>query len=424
MNYFSNPVGRMAMIGLLVAWLTACGGGGGGGPSTASTAPAPVTAPTSPSTANNVLNVKVDAGLTGNSVNLMFASVTICLPGSTSQCQTIDHIMVDTGSTGLRLLSSALSPLMALNRRTGTGGLPLLNCVQFIDNSYAWGPVAMADVGLGGKTATNVPIHVMADPAYSSLSGPCSSGGTATPIDTVAALGANGILGLGFFKEDCGPACAANAANGVYFTCTSASCTATTGAAVSQSKQIKNPIPLFASDNNGMSVDLPAVPTAGATSLSGSLIFGLGTQANNQSVPGAVLTTNANGYISTQLAGKTLASSFIDSGSNGLYFDASTIPLCTGSRAGSGFYCPDSVMPMTATLVGANAVTAPVSFSISNASALISGPSWLAALPSLAGPIGSRDVFDWGLPFFYGRRVSMGIEAQASHLGMGPFYAF
>jgi hypothetical protein len=32
--------------------------------------------------------------------------------------------------------------------------------------------------------------------------------------------------------------------------------------------------------------------------------------------------------------------------------------------------------------------------------------------------------FDWGLPFFYGRRVFIGIDGQASSLGTGPFYAF
>jgi hypothetical protein len=414
MTYFNN-ICRIVLIGLLATWLTACGGGGG-------EAPVVAAAPRLPS-ANNVLSVSVNSGLMGNSVNLMYASVTICLPGSTTQCQTVDNIMVDTGSTGLRLLSSALSPSINLDRRLGAGGLPLLNCVQFIDHSYAWGPVALADVTLGGKTASHVPIQLIADAPYSRLDTPCSSSGTATALDTTATLGANGILGLGLLKEDCGAACAVNAANGVYFICTNENCTATTGTTVSQSTQIKNPITLFASDNNGLSVDLPAVPNTGTTGLSGVVIFGIGTQANNQRVPSTVLTTNANGYITTLLAGKSLMSSFIDSGSNGLYFDSRTIPLCTGSRAGPGFYCPNNDLSMMATLVGANAVTAPIAFSISNASALLNSP-WRAALPTLSGPIGSQDVFDWGLPFFYGRHVFIGIEQQTSHLGTGPFYAF
>ena len=32
--------------------------------------------------------------------------------------------------------------------------------------------------------------------------------------------------------------------------------------------------------------------------------------------------------------------------------------------------------------------------------------------------------FDWGLPFFFGRRVFTAIEAQATPAGNGPYFAF
>src|SRR5450830_969650 len=237
----------------------------------------------------------------------------------------------------------------------------------------------------------------------------------------MATLGANGIIGLGLLKEDCGSACAAHVGNGFYFTCTDASCIATVGTTASTTKQVKNPVPLFASDNNGVLIDLPAVSSAGASSLSGSLIFGIGTQSNNQFTSGAVLTTSSSGYITTVLAGQSLSTSFIDTGSNGLFFDSSTIPNCVGSNA--GFYCPSSRTTLSATVLGANGSSSPVSFSIDNASALFAGGS-NAVLPTLSGPIGDAHTFDWGLPFFYGRRVFSGIEGQASSLGTGPFYAF
>ncbi|WP_232834708.1 DUF3443 domain-containing protein [Rhodoferax ferrireducens] len=403
--------------------VTACGGGGGGSaPEVTSAAGLPtLNIPPSQLGASNVLPVTVDAGPanTGYNVNRLYTDVTICQPGSSTQCQTIHHVLVDTGSTGLRLLSSAMAPALNLNRQTVSAGLPLLNCAQFVDNTFAWGPVATADIWLAGKTAANVPIQIIADQAYNSQAAACSVGGSA--ITTAAVLGANGIIGLGLFKEDCGSGCAAITNNGFYYTCTDATCAAISGVKISKDQQVKNPVALFATDNNGVLIDLPAVSAAGASTLSGSLVFGISTQSNNQFTSGAILTTSASGYITTVLAGQSLSTSFIDTGSNGLYFDSSTIPRCTGSSA--GFYCPTSLTTLSATLRGANTVAAPVSFSVDNASAMFVGGT-KTVLPTLAGNIGDSNTFDWGLPFFYGRRVFIGIEGQSSTLGTGPLYAF
>ena len=394
--------------------LAACGGGGDassdGGGIVAAPVPGPVGA--------NVLRVSVDSGPTGNSVNRLYASVTICQPGSSTLCQTIDRVLVDTGSTGLRLLSSVMAPGLNLNRLTGNSGLPLLNCAQFVDNTFAWGPVAVADILLGGKRAASVPIQVIADPAFNRLASACSSGDVLT---SPATLDANGILGLGLYKEDCGASCATSAGNGFYHTCTSAACFSTVRSVASIAKQLKNPVPLFATDNNGFLVDLPAVSLAGASSLEGSVIFGIATQPNNRFTPGSVLTTNG-GNITTVLGGKALDTSFIDTGSNGLYFDTSLLPVCSGS-GGSGFYCPAALTTFSATMVGANGVSVPVAFSVNNALASFSSGT-LAVIPTLAGNIFDARTFDWGLPFFYGRRVFTGIEGQSSALGTGPFYAF
>ncbi len=395
-----------AFAALSLTLVAACGGGGG------ESAPAPV-----PQAASNVMRVTVDSGPTGNNVNRLYATVTICAPGSTTQCQTIDHVLVDTGSTGLRLLSSVVSPALSLGRVTGTSGFPLLNCAQFVDNTFAWGPVAVADVVLGSKSASSVPIQIISDPAFNRLSAVCSSGDV---ITSPANLGANGILGLGLFKEDCGPRCAATAVNGFYYTCGNASCTTAVRSVASLAKQLKNPVPLFASDNNGMLIDLPAVNMAGASSLTGSLVFGIGTQPNNQPGSVAILTTNS-GNITTLFAGKSLDTSFLDTGSNGLYFDSVTIPACVG--AGAGFYCPASLTSLSATMVGANGVSIPVAFSINNALASLSSGTQ-AVIPTLSGNISDARTFDWGLPFFLGRRVFSGIEGQSSTLGAGPFYAF
>lgn len=402
---------------MMAAALTACGGGGGGGGGVGGggpdeAAPAPV--------GNNVLAVSVGAGPanSGYNVNRLYTTVTVCHPGSRTRCQTIDHVLVDTGSTGLRVFASAVNTL-GLNLLTGSGGFTLLNCAQFVDGTYSWGPVASADIVLGSKAAAGVPIQVMADPAFDRASGNCSGGGD--PITTPADVGGNGIIGLGLFKQDCGEACVDRATNGFYYTCTDATCSNTIESTASIAKQVKSPVPLFAADNNGVVLELPAVSTAGAASLNGKLIFGIGTQSNNQLTSESVLNTNSQGNITTRIEGRSMSASFIDSGSNGLYFDAaSAIPTCVGAR---GFYCPADALNLSATLVGANAVSRAVSFTVDNALSMFTAP-YPPVLPSLAGPFNNTNAFDWGLPFFYGRRVFIGIEGQPSKVGNGPFYAF
>lgn len=412
---FNNFLGRVAALALLVTLVAACGGGGG-------TTPTPMI-PTSPPVLNNVIEVTVDAGPAdwGSNVNRLYLTVTLCVPGSRTQCQTIDHVLVDTGSSGLRILSSVITPGLDrnLNRVTGASGSVLLNCAQFVDNTFAWGPMATADIVLGDKFAAAVPIQIIADPAFDQPASACATGGTA--ISTTALLGANGILGLGLFKEDCGSACVATPHNGSYYTCTDASCTATKGAIASIAEQLKNPVAMFASDNNGILIDLPSISLVGAASLRGSLIFGIGTQSNNQLTLGRVLTTDSSGYFTTLLDGRSLPNSFIDTGSNGLFFD-SAIPNCSWGR-GAGFYCPGVLTNMSATLLGANVKSIVVAFSIDNAEMLFADTS-KAVLPTLSGPMDDAASFDWGLPFFYGRRVFIGIDGQTSSLGTGPFYAF
>ena len=421
--YWNNVFKSVVYAVVVISLLTACGGGGN---APASSSASGATSGSSGSTpapsvglASNVVTVTVDKGPAGNNVNRLYTDVTICQAGSTTLCQTIDHVLVDTGSTGLRLLSGVVSPSLGLSNVVAASGLPLLACARFVDNTFAWGPVVTADIVLGGKTAASVPIQMVADPAFNGLARTCSTGAV---LDTVATLGAKGIIGLGLFKEDCGASCANVTANGIYFTCTTAACTAAAGTRATTGKQLKNPVPLFASDNNGFLIDLPAVRSAGEVSLSGSLIFGIGTQSNNQVTSSRVLTTGATGYFSTLLTGQSLNTSFIDTGSNGLYFDSPTIPVCNGG-VNSGFYCPTSLLTLPATQVGSNAVNNLVAFSVDNATTLFADPS-KTVLPNLAGTIGNARTFDWGLPFFYGRRVFTGIEGQPSAVGTGPLYAF
>jgi len=413
----------LAAAGLSIL-LCACGGGGGGGGGGGSPVETPVACSnntaipaTTTAPSANTMSLVVDNGpaaFTGNNANRLFASVTLCKPGTTN-CTTIDHVLVDTGSTGLRLFYSSVSSL-GLATSCSRSGKPLLNCVKFVDNSYIWGPVVTADVTLGSKTVSNVPIQVQGDPSFSGLASACATGGPA--ITSAARDGINGILGLGLFKQDCGAYCTTVAGNGVYFTCSTPGCHAATGTTASSDTQITNPTALLGSDNNGVVVQLPAVASPGTTSISGTLRFGVGTQANNVVGAATPFQTNTYGYVTTVFNAQTMSQSFIDSGSNGLFFGTNSLTRCSSA---TDFYCPASSTPLSATIQdGTN--TATVNFTVDNAQSLfLAGRS---VLPTLAGPMGNNTSFDWGLPFFYGRSVFIGIEGMASPLGTGPYYAF
>ncbi len=390
------------------------------------------TSTTTPPTTNNVQSVTVDGGPAGIpsgtiDVNTLFTTVTVCVPNS-STCQTIDHVQVDTGSSGLRLLSSAAGGELTLTlpQQTDTNSNPLAECAQFAIG-VNWGPVVSADVKIAGEAAAAQAVQVIGASSYSTIPSGCSGSGTVQ--DTIASFGANGILGVGAFVSDCGPECD-QAGNTVYYSCPTA--TSCTSVGVAEANQVSNPVAAFAADNNGVIIELPAVPTAGATTLTGSLIFGIDTESNNALGGAQVFTISDDfGYLSTTYNGTTLTNSFIDSGSNAFYFDDSSITLCpTGSNApASGFYCPTSTLSLTATIVGTNSVSDAVSFSLVNAQNLLETSS----VPT-ASDIGAPNMsttnfngslaFDWGLPFFYGRTVYTAIAGANTSAGLGPFIAF
>jgi len=388
-----------ALVSILV--LPACGGGGG--------SPAAVSSPA----IDNVQPVQVGLGPTGDYVNGLFTAVTICVPG-TSTCQTIDNVLVDSGSVGLRLVASQVS--LPLPRETDAGGSPLANCGSFADMSYTWGPMAKATIRMAGEEAPSVPVQLIGDPTLPDAPSECSEGGTAA--DTVAALGATGLLGLGVFRQDCGGACARPTRTpAVYFSCASSDCAVTS---VPVASQLQNPVWLFAQDNNGYLLTLPSVPELGARRLSGSMIFGVGTETNNALGSAQVYTTDNLGNLTTTFDGQDL-SGYLDTGSNGLYFlsdDDIPLPACPGDD--SVFSCPDSTVTLSATNRGSNGVSAQVSFRVANAETLFATPN--AAFDDLAGP--DTGDFDWGLPFFFGRKIFVGIEGQATPGGTGPYWAY
>ncbi len=275
-------------------------------------------------------------------------------------------------------------------------------------------------------------MQIIGDPRFTSVPAACS--GSGTEEDTVAEFGANGILGIGVFAQDCGSGCVNQADNMLYYSCTSAACQQTT---VSLVDQVPNPITFFAKDSNGSIIELPTVAASGAATLTGTLTFGVDTQSNNQSGTETVLTVDpSQGYFTTLFGTQSLAQSFIDTGSNGLFFTDTSLTQCpapnppTGGTSSpdngglSGFYCPAAPEDFTATLTGQNGTTASVSFTVANAQTQTNANPTFTVFPELAGAFPMADTFDWGLPFYYGRRVATVVENATTSLGTGPYIAF
>src|SRR5580692_533524 len=181
------------------ALLAACLGGGNGKTAVGTTPPPTL----------NTLAVTVDTGPAAapGAINHAYVTVKVCAAGSQT-CATIDHVLLDTGSNGLRLVRSVLSGFgVTLSAATDAQGNAVEECVSF-GGGQTWGPVALADVTLAGETAAKVPMQVMDDTAAGAPP-PATCGANGTLINSVSAFAANGVLGVGVFAQDCGTACVA-----------------------------------------------------------------------------------------------------------------------------------------------------------------------------------------------------------------------
>jgi Protein of unknown function (DUF3443) len=395
---------------LIVVLMTGCRGGGGGG-SSAVPGPTPIVIP-----GNNVLSITVNGSLCSPSTSVGYlnkpcVSVTICNP-STSTCQTIDDILLDTGSFGLRIFKSVLNSTISLTQVPSVSGGLLAECAHFGDGSSIWGPVQMANVILGEEPAVQVPIQV-GDSTFAAIPAACAAGVLASPV----LAGFNGILGVGVFIQDCGPDCTTNPNKGIYYTCTGSICNGTT---VAFTSQVQNPVALLPFDNNGVIVELPGV-SGGASSVIGSLVLGIGTGTNNIVASGVTTyATDGIGEIITTINGISPYSAIIDSGSNGYFFtppSASQLPDCGSPN--QSWFCPSSTVTINATNAGTSgSPSSPVSFQIGNFTTLVNSNSNNKVFSNIGGGNGPGK-FDWGLPFYLGRNVYVGIEGKG-----GPYFAY
>ena len=455
---------KLFLFGLLQALLllAGCGGSSGGGVVTSTTGNSSGTGGSHPA---NTVTMTVDSGPNGNDVDTPFITVTLCAPGSTTNCQQIDHVEVDTGSYGFRVMSSVLSPALASalqQEQVTANGDSVVECTQFADG-FSWGPVKIADVQVAGESASRVPIQVMGDPAYAATSGTTSEIPTACSSvgpeeDTVATFGANAIIGIGPFGADCGSACDAAVGSptnpGWYYGCPASGWTPSNPCseiALADTGQVTNPVVFFQTDYNGVIVEFPQA-TEGASTLTGTLVFGIGTQSNNSLGAQTVLTADSSyGDVNTSytpLSGSQqyLPYSFFDTGSNAYYFYDDGIQSYTSCSSYKGYdsttpaswFCPASELNRNALNTGQNGTQSTVYFSVGNAYTLFNTYSgWVftdlgasaGTMPSAcsSAATASQDTscgFDYGFPFFIGRNVYIAYAGANTAWGTGPYYGY
>lgn len=375
---------------LLLTFLPLYGCGGG---ASSSTTPEVLCSGGTPSTSQTPSSdqMVVYQSTCQGSVNTPVVTLRICVP-STTTCEDVPNILVDLGSTGLRL-SHTLSISSQLPQESENGG-SITECYAFV-SGYNYGPVVTATVTLANQTVT-VPVQI----SYSTLSAPssCTSTGPSAPFEPAI----NGILGVLFPQDD--------SLDGLYYEGGSGPTT------ISTTLMVQNPVFLITSpdENNGVLLSGfgTVSQTQGASSVSGLLTFGTGSASGLTQ-----LETTNQAYISASYNGNSNLPAFFDSGSNGWFIDNSyiNIPECTSASL-SGFFCGQA--SIQATLTGTNNSSVSVSFSIDSAQTLLNTGN--QDFSTLGGPFSGY--FDAGFPaFLYGNTIGVGWNPATPNSLVGYF---
>jgi hypothetical protein len=365
-----------------------------------------------------------------NTGNVPYVTVKICAPGSTTNCQVIDHVTVDTGSSGLRIAASALSstlqPGNGLPAVAGAAASSSLAECEIYVSSFVYGPIVSADVYIAGKLVKNASMQVFGSPSNKIPAACSNQGGTET--DTTQTFGGNGLIGVSFDLVD----------QGEYFDCQTAD---PTQCAINNAyKGLPNLVSQFAADNNGVVLSLPSISDAGLSSpVVGTLTFGVSTQANNTPAAAALAIANDPkfGTFAAQVGG-TWYSAYIDSGTAVNFFndtaDTNLTP-CASTDNNAGLYCPASSqnIPITFANFGTTKPLGSLTYQVANADVV--NTLTAMAFSNISGPIASSTTLNattmaFGLSSFYGHNMyflfnsmtapGVGLGGSASTTVTGP----
>ena len=361
----------------------------------------------------NIVPVKVHLLASGEGNNHLFVDVTVC--NAEKQCQTVPDVLVDTGSSGLRLFRPALQGLdlravtVRDDRPVGVG--------EHFGAGDLWGKLHWARVRIGGlETSQEITIEVHDAPSPGE-SVPAGYGDR--DMRVCPAMG-NGILGIAAERYSPGRYFAAAGGTGPLAQ------SDWNPVKLDKSRRLSNPIIHFPDPyNNGSVISLPEVDASnGQKTVQGWLGFGIGE-------PTAMLYPQGSRVITHELdqasrfpvkLGERSFDVLLDSGGSGVILDLDHLGIAH-DKCFPGLYSPAALMPLHFTVTSAG-------HEIKLARALPIGPGakmlkaiemGYAVLPTLAprpdevrakeGELGPGTL---GLPFFYGRTVATGLQGSVN----------
>ncbi len=387
---------------------------GASGPAAAATGrPGPTIVATNSSNAatalaDNVIPLSVQTP--NYDINRALISVTVCVPG-TSVCETVDNVMVDTGSVGLRLQRSALKHPELFPATAGPDAHALAECYRFV-SSAAWGVVTRVDLRLAAMQASSVPIQIVDEASASYADHPrpdsCLNGGKPT---------SNGTLGIAAVSlNDCKDPCFISLRTPRYYECTVDGCTPI-AKPVPATFRVVHPIAALPSDNNGYVLDVQPVPASGAIATPGTLTLGIGTRSNNALDVTNVVDLAPDGTFTTVWNGQSYSASYFDTGTEEYYFATSPAE----ARECGSHWCATPEAEFSATLKG-QTTDATAKFRVGDSASLVRSGNGAFRNVAMVANQDSR-AFVWGMPFFVGRKVFVRMTDGSSGSG-NAYYAF
>lgn len=388
---------------LTSVFISSCGSGS----STASNACNQGIAPSQPAESNSS-QLMVGCGFNGNGTNVPYITIKICKPGvvpvNTEYCQVIDHVMIDTGSFGLKINQSALSGdfTSSLPTLNDINNNPVYTCAQY-GSGYMFGSDNYADIYISGEKARNMPIQIINDGNQSNLPIQCTSTGK---FNNLANYGAKAILGIN-------PSVYLSNDSFDNFTFINNQYQQIMGSSDIIESINVNPIVGFGVDNNGIIFNLPTVTSNQNVNIYGEIIFGLDTKINNLVNANEVISAAQGGQFYAQNISPTAGESteaIIDTGTNGFMF-AADLAVCHGTN----IYCPSSTTDWVTKVFGVNGLTqSNITQQISNSVSR----NQIAPFMGLIRPNSQGIIY--GMPFLFSKTVFMSFESTQTALGTGP----